>query len=153
MAISNTDVKVNSTLRSQLDSSMSAASYSQAVGGNVGEGFSSLQNRKAGIKVGFFTALDEALTAYETELVSIINELETNPNIAQAFKGEGIVTAVKNLIVAVKDEANRYISAMKAAEKQIIESVVEAYKAQDAKLGETMNADTSNLSSGSDTAS
>jgi hypothetical protein len=159
MAISRSQQTANEDLRSQFGTSMSASDYSSAVGTSFGgvqyhgnpyasgtHSWDPLAGQVAGIKSGFFTALDTELTNYEEALNSKINQLETNPNITQAFKGEKIQQAVSNLILAVKAEAMRYVGAMKAAEKQIIESVVAAYQSQDDTVSTSMNSDTSSLS-------
>lgn len=157
MAISRSSQTVNEELRSQFGTSMSASDYAQAVGTttagytyfgdpNTAASHDHLAGGLAGIKSGFLTNLNNTLADYEEGLNSTLSQLETNPNIAQAFKGGEIESAIKNLILAVKAEAYRYVQAMKEAEKQIIESVVAAYQNQDSTVSSSMNSDTSNLS-------
>ena len=114
MAISGTSEKMDSTLRNNLNTSMSSDSYVSAVGGQsyntkyniagaiFGGNFADNSvSGAAGIKENFATALDEAINDYIKELNTELDKLETNPNILQAFKGELTVSAIQKLIKAL----------------------------------------------------
>ena len=143
MAISGTDKKIDDSLRNNLGSSMSSEAYISAVGKDLADPTS-----YAGIKPGFLTKLNSALDDYIKSIDDELDKLETNPNIQQAFQGYATETAVKKLITAVKEEAKRYTSNLKAAEKSIVRQVSSLYSSQNAAIAESMNTDTSKLGGG-----
>ena len=143
MAISGTDKKIDDSLRTNLGSSMSSEAYISAVGKDLSDPTSF-----AGIKPLFLTKLNAALDDYIKSIDDELDKLETNPNIQQAFQGYSTETAVKKLITAVKDEAKRYTSNLKAAEKAIVRQVSSLYASQSSAVGDSMNTDTSKLGGG-----
>ena len=143
MAISGTDSTIDSSLRDNLSNSMSSDAYISAVGKDLKD-----PSSYAGIKPGFLTNLNTALDEYIKALDDKLNELETSPNIKQAFRGYSTETAVKNLIIAVKKEAQRYTSNLKEAEKAIVRQVNSLYASQSISVGQSMGADTSKLGGG-----
>ena len=140
MAISGTDRTIDSSLRDNLSNSMSSEAYISAVGKDLSDPTS-----YAGIKPGFLTNLNTALDNYIKALDDKLNELETSPNIKQAFRGYSTEAAVKKLITAVKEEAQRYTANLKKAEKAIVSQVNSLYASQSISVGQSMNTDTSKL--------
>ncbi|MBQ7104368.1 MAG: hypothetical protein IJN90_00740 [Bacilli bacterium] len=140
MAIQGTTKTLDTTKRDNLNTSMSSSAYISAVGvGTDPSGY-------AGIKSGFSTALDGAIDTYIKAINDKLDEMVTAANVSQAFRGPYIESAVKKLITALKDEAMSYTTALKEAEKAIINQVVSLYSDQSISAGESMNTDTSKLS-------
>lgn len=166
MAISGTSEKMDSTLRSNLDTSMSSDNYVNAVGGQsyngrfnatglIGRGgiVDNSVSGAAGIKENFATALDDAINDYVSELNKTLDKLETNPNVLQAFKGDLTVSAIQKLIKAVKNEAQLYTKSLREAEQAIIEQVAQLYQSQNQSVADSMNTDTNNLAGSNQTPS
>lgn len=98
----------------------------------------------AGVTPTFATNVCKAIDDYKTTVQTCINKLE-DKNSEQAFKGEGVKTALTNFITEVKDVANSYLDKLSAAEQEIINSVNAAYQSQDTDLSGDMAGDTSTL--------
>lgn len=107
---------------------------------------------KAGITPQFYRAFSDAFDDYKTVIENDLSELQTNPNIHQAFSGTEIEKAVKDLIIAVEQEAHDYLFKLEQAEKTVINSVEKAFKKQQENMGSSMGNDTKILSNGNSTA-
>ncbi len=145
MAITGDFRKIDTQLRDNLSKSMTSDNFISAVGYQSIAEVGITGDKLAGIKPGFKEKLTEAIDNYIASINKKIDELETNPNIAQAFKGDGIESAIKRLISAVKEEAHAYTNELKKAEQSIIVQVEQMYSAQANTVSENMNADTSKL--------
>lgn len=99
----------------------------------------------AGIKEGFLTALDEAIDGYIEAIDTKLSQLNTSPNIRQAFRGESVEAALQNLISGVDAEAKSYSKALKEAEQAIVKAVSEAYATHDTGVSGDINSDASTL--------
>ena len=106
---------------------------------------------RAGITPQFYKAFSDAFDEYKTIIENDLKDLETNPNIHQAFSGTEIESAVKRLIEAVDAEARDYLFKLEQAEKTVINSVKAAFEKQQANVGSSMNKDTSILEGGNTT--
>ena len=145
MAITGNFSKMDTQLRDNLSTSMSSENFISAVGYHSSSEIGMYGKHLAGIKPGFKEKLIEAIDIYISSINEKIDELETNPNIAQAFRGEGLEGAIKRLISAVKEEAHAYTNELKKAEQSIITQVEEMYSAEANAVSENMDADTSKL--------
>ena len=106
---------------------------------------------KAGITPDFYQKFSDAFDTYKNTITKDLNALETNPTIGQAFKGTEIEKSIKNLIIAVKQEANDYLFKLEQREKTVIESVKRAFERQQSQMGSSMQADTNKLKNGNST--
>lgn len=106
---------------------------------------------KAGITANFYRAFSDAFDYYKNIIKKDLAELETNPNIKQAFSGTDIETAVKNLLLAVEREANDYLFKLEQDEKTVIHGVEEAFRKQQSNMGSSMESDTAKLSTSNST--
>ncbi len=144
MAITGTDKTIDTqTLRDDLSKRMNSDDFLNAVGYHGG--ITLLPAQVAGIKPGFREKLEQAIDAYLGSVNMKLNELETNPNIAQAFKGEGVDAAIRNLITAVKQEAKAYTDQLRSVEQSIIQQVDLLYSDQANSVSDSMRVDTSRL--------
>lgn len=103
---------------------------------------------KAGVTPQFYTAFSNAFDEYKAVIKGHLKDLETNPDIHQAFSGTEIEGAVKKLIEAVETEAYDYLFKLERAEKTVINSVQKAFQKQQANMGSSMNSDTELLKQG-----
>lgn len=103
---------------------------------------------RAGVTPQFYTAFSDAFDEYKGVIKTHLKDLETNPDIHQAFSGTEIEGAVKRLIEAVETEAYDYLFKLEQAEKTVINSVQAAFKKQQEKMAGSMNTDTKKLSEG-----
>ncbi len=150
MAITGTDKRMDTQLRDNLSKSFDSSDFINAVGQSQYTSVFGIDilTGTAGIKPGFTSKLNEAVENYIKSINDELDKLETNPNIAQAFKGEGVDSSVKRLITAVKQEAKTYTEKLKQAEQRIIEQVEQLYKEQSQSVSSSMNSDTSTLEGG-----
>jgi len=114
----------------------------------VGAGSRYVLTGKAGITANFYNAFSASFDTYKGVINKDLNLLETDPNIRQAFSGTEIEAAVKKLILAVKAESEDYLFKLEKAEKTVIHQVEQAFQKQQAKMGSSMEADTSKLAEG-----
>lgn len=99
----------------------------------------------AGVTSEFATAVSAAIDKYCQNIESILSKLEAIDS-KSAFKGSQIDGALANFVEGVKSSALSYLSKLKAAEQQIVESVQKAYATQDTDISSNLNSDTSSLS-------
>ena len=99
----------------------------------------------AGVTSEFATAVSAAIDKYCQNIENILSKLEAIDS-KSAFKGSQIDGALANFVEGVKSSALSYISKLKAAEQQIVESVQKAYATQDTDISSNLNSDTSSLS-------
>lgn len=99
----------------------------------------------AGVTSEFATAVSAAIDKYCQNVESILSKLEAIDS-KSAFKGSQIDGALTNFVEGVKSSALSYLSKLKAAEQQIVESVQKAYATQDTDISSNLNSDTSSLS-------
>ena len=99
----------------------------------------------AGVTSEFATAVSAAIDKYCQNIESILSKLEAIDS-KSAFKGSQIDGALANFVEGVKSSALGYLSKLKAAEQQIVESVQKAYATQDTDISSNLNSDTSSLS-------
>ena len=103
---------------------------------------------KAGIAPTFYKDFSDAFDSYKKVIVADLKKLETNPNITQAFKGYDIEKSIKNLIIAVEEEAKDYLFKLEQREKTVIQSVESAFSRQQQAMGMSMKKDTMRLKDG-----
>ncbi len=99
----------------------------------------------AGVTSEFATAVSAAIDKYCQNIESILSKLEAIDS-KSAFKGSQIDGALANFVEGVKSSALSYLSKLKDAEQQIVESVQKAYATQDTDISSNLNSDTSSLS-------
>ncbi len=99
----------------------------------------------AGVTSEFATAVSTAIDKYCQNIESILSKLEAIDS-KSAFKGSQIGGALANFVEGVKSSALGYLSKLKAAEQQIVESVQKAYATQDTDISSNLNSDTGSLS-------
>ena len=99
----------------------------------------------AGVTSEFATAVSAAIDKYCQNIESVLSKLEAIDS-KSAFKGSQIDGALANFVEGVKSSALSYLSKLKAAEQQIVESVQKAYATQDTDISSNLNSDTSSLS-------
>lgn len=99
----------------------------------------------AGVTSEFATAVSAAIDKYCQNIESVLSKLEAIDS-KSAFKGSQIDGALANFVEGVKSSALGYLSKLKAAEQQIVESVQKAYATQDTDISSNLNSDTSSLS-------
>lgn len=143
-------------------SSMDASDFSSAVGAANDGAFSNTSSYLgglvtftndvsgasfAGIKEGFLTALDDAIDSYIEAIDNKLSQLNTNPNIKQAFMGENVENALQTLINNVDAEAKSYSKVLKEAEQAIVKAVSEAYTTYDTNVSSDIKSDASKLGS------
>ena len=99
----------------------------------------------AGVTSEFATAVSAAIDKYCQNIESVLSKLEAIDS-KSAFKGSQIGGALANFVEGVKSSALSYLSKLKAAEQQIVESVQKAYATQDTDISSNLASDTSKLS-------
>ena len=90
----------------------------------------------AGVTSEFATAVSAAIDKYCQNIESILSKLEAIDS-KSAFKGSQIDGALANFVEGVKSSALSYLSKLKAAEQQIVESVQKAYQRADEQKGKS----------------
>ena len=157
MAITMSGATVDSSsrddlLNSNVDGSILGGRQEQKTGAGIG-GYSVSSNSTfgsgttlVGITAEFATASSEAIETYCKNIEDILSKLDSADS-TKAFKGSQIGTALANFIEGVKTSALSYLNKLKAAEKQIVESVQKAYNTQDTDISSNLTSDTSKLNS------
>lgn len=98
----------------------------------------------AGITGDFVQTFSAAIDTYCTDVETTLNELEAVAT-SGAFQGSGVSKALSAFVTSVRDVAISYVTAVKHAENEIIESVKAAYAQQDTDLSGDLSSDTSTL--------
>ena len=103
---------------------------------------------KAGITPNFYQAFSDSFEQYKQVIKQDLDEMNTNPNIKRAFRGEELETAVNNLLKAVAQEAEDYLLKLEMREKDVINQVKEAFRKQQQSVSSDMNEDTKKIVDG-----
>lgn len=158
MAITMSGATINSSsrddlLNSNVDSSIlgGGGSQEQKVGAGMG-GYSvnttpstlGSTTKLVGITTEFASLSSKAIDTYCENIEQILAKLDS-ANSTGAFKGSAIGSALANFIEGVKSSALNYLNKLKEAEKQIVESVAQAYNTQDTDISSNLASDTSKL--------
>lgn len=151
MAITMSGATVDSSnretlLNSEVDKNVLGNDVNKPLTGMMLTGFvRSGTSGLAGVTSEFATAVSAAIDKYCQNIESILSKLEAIDS-KSAFKGSQIDGALANFVEGVKSSALSYLSKLKAAEQQIVESVQKAYATQDTDISSNLNSDTSSLS-------
>lgn len=100
----------------------------------------------AGITASFASNVSSRIDEYCTTIDNAIEKL-SQVDVNTAFKGTGIEGALNNFIESVKTVAKDYTNKLKAAETEIVNSVAQAYQAQDTDLTGDLGSDAAQLGS------
>ena len=151
MAITMSGATVDSSnretlLNSEVDKNVLGNDVNKPLTGMMLTGFvRSGTSGLAGVTSEFATAVSAAIDKYCQNIESILSKLEAIDS-KSAFKGSQIDGALANFVEGVKSSALSYLSKLKAAEQQIVESVQKAYATQDTDISSNLASDTSKLS-------
>lgn len=151
MAITMSGATVDSSnretlLNSEVDKNVLGNDVNKPLTGMMLTGFvRSGTSGLAGVTSEFATAVSAAIDKYCQNIESILSKLEAIDS-KSAFKGSQIDGALANFVEGVKSSALGYLSKLKAAEQQIVESVQKAYATQDTDISSNLASDTSKLS-------
>ena len=151
MAITMSGATVDSSnretlLNSEVDKNVLGNDVNKPLTGMMLTGFvRSGTSGLAGVTSEFATAVSAAIDKYCQNIESILSKLEAIDS-KSAFKGSQIDGALANFVEGVKSSALSYLSKLKAAEQQIVESVQKAYATQDTDISCDLASDTSKLS-------
>ena len=150
MAIHNTNIKADTTLRDSLRSDM--GNITDAFSGAVGEQqvpAAMMSNKasgttRAGITADMVSKIKNAFETYIADINQAIDKIE-NPEVNQAFKGSAMEGAFKRLVNGVKITAQNFTNKLQESEMEIIKSVEQAYITQDSTMAQNINNDTGSL--------
>ena len=148
MAISMSGATVTTDTRDELlASSIDSSITSGGASPNMqATGFLGLGGKEAtGAALAGITA-SFASNEYCTTIDNAIEKL-SQVDVNTAFKGTGIEGALNNFIESVKTVAKDYTNKLKAAETEIVNSVAQAYQAQDTDLTGDLGSDAAQLGS------
>lgn len=99
----------------------------------------------AGITPEFAAQASSAIDEYCANVESKLNELNAVES-GSAFRGTALTGALNNFITGVKEVSINYLTKLKDAEQQIVNSVGTAYETQDADLAGNLNSDIGTIS-------
>ena len=97
-----------------------------------------------GVTAEFAQHVSSEIESYSSEIKDTLSKLEAVES-NSAYQGSGVKAALEKFITGVRDVSYNYLDALAAAEKQIVNSVQQAYQTQDTDIASDMNADTANL--------
>lgn len=100
--------------------------------------------KTAGITTDFVPRFTDAMANYKSSIQSAIDQIEAVDS-GNAFRGEGLKSALVSFINGIKTVATSYINALETAENQIISSVQKAYEQQDTDISGNLNSDAKNV--------
>lgn len=161
MAISGGSYKIDNDLQQSFKTNMDSqnSTVSSVIGGysssnssvSVANGYgvrdaSQNSHDMVGITPEMLSRITTAIDNYVSNLNSTLDNMPSAVDYTQAFKGEGITKAVENFVTSVKEICKSYLTRLKEAEQQIIESVHSQYSASDEDISGQLNSDASNIS-------